>query len=119
MPKNNPLSYLLLVVFLNSACNPITIQPTITPGVQSSERMNIPIESDLTIKGWIHLLPFDAIRPVYEPRFISAEEAGLALEELIMGVSWVGEAKAYSVSVLRSREMVNDEMAGIPYLVSW
>jgi hypothetical protein len=81
--------------------------------------MNIPIEPDITIKGWNQLLPFDAIRPVYDPLFISAEEANLALDELIMGVAWNGQAKAYSVSVLRSREMVNDDMAGIPYLVSW
>ncbi len=30
-----------------------------------------------------------------------------------------GEAKAYPVSVLRFREMINDELAGIPILVSW
>jgi hypothetical protein len=36
-----------------------------------------------------------------------------------MGVAWDGQAKAYPVTVLRIREMVNDEMAGVPYLVSW
>jgi hypothetical protein len=65
------------------------------------------------------MLPFDAIQPIYEPRFVTAAEAPLADDELIMGVSWGGEAKAYPVSVLRFREMVIDELAGIPILVSW
>jgi hypothetical protein len=66
-----------------------------------------------------YMLPFDAIQPIYEPRFVAAEEAPLADDELVMGVSWGGEAKAYPVSVLRFREMVIDELAGIPILVSW
>ena len=37
----------------------------------------------------------------------------------IMGVAIEGEAKAYSVTVLRFREMVNDELAGWPILVTW
>lgn len=72
-----------------------------------------------TPPGWHQLLPFDGIRPIYNPEFVSAEEAGLKDGELVMGVAWEGEAKAYPVTVLRAREMVNDEMAGEPYLVSW
>jgi hypothetical protein len=65
------------------------------------------------------LLPWDAIRPVYDPEFATAEEAPLDDDELIIGISLEGEAKAYPITVLRSREMVNDEMAGIPTLVTW
>ena len=72
-----------------------------------------------SIPGWNQLLPFDAIRPVYEPVFISPDDANLQGSELIMGVAWDGLAKAYPVTVLRGREMVNDDLAGIPYLVSW
>lgn len=64
-------------------------------------------------------IPPDGIRPVYEPRFVSAADAPLDDEELIIGVAWGGEAKAYSITVLRFREMVNDELAGIPTLVTW
>lgn len=72
-----------------------------------------------TPPGWYQLLPFDGIRPIYNPELVAADEAGLKDGELVMGVAWEGEAKAYPVTVLRAREMVNDEMAGEPYLVSW
>ena len=72
-----------------------------------------------TPEGWNQLLPYDGIRPIYDPQFAQPDEIELQDGELIMGVAWEGEAKAYPVSVLRTREMVNDEMAGVPYLVSW
>jgi hypothetical protein len=65
------------------------------------------------------LIPPDGIPPVYEPQFQSAAEAPLIDEELVIGLALNGEAKAYPITVLRSREMVNDEMAGIPTLVTW
>ena len=65
------------------------------------------------------MLPFDAIFPVYDPQFINAVDAPLQDEELVMGLAIDGEAKAYPVTVLRFREMVNDEVAGWPVLVSW
>jgi hypothetical protein len=34
-------------------------------------------------------------------------------------VAFDGAAKAYPVSVLEYREMVNDELKGIPILVTW
>jgi hypothetical protein len=65
------------------------------------------------------MLPFDAIFPVYDPQFFNAGEAGLQDDELVMGLAIDGEAKAYPVTVLRFREMVNDEVAGWPVLVTW
>lgn len=65
------------------------------------------------------LLPFDAIRPIYSPRFTTADEALMLPEELVMGVAFGDGAKAYPVTVLRFREMVNDELDGIPILVTW
>jgi hypothetical protein len=61
----------------------------------------------------------DGIRPVYEPRFVAAAEAPLEDDELVIGISIEGEAKAYPITVLRFREMVNDELGGIPILVTW
>ncbi len=65
------------------------------------------------------LLPYDGIRPVYTPEFVSAQVAPLLDEELVMGILLNGAAKAYPVSVLRFREMVDDELGGIPILVTW
>lgn len=64
-------------------------------------------------------IPYDAILPIYEPKFALASESPLEEDELVMGITLNGESKAYPVTVLRIREMVNDELGGIPILVTW
>lgn len=46
------------------------------------------------------LLGRDAIRPVYEPEFVPADQALLADDELVLGIEIDGQAKAYPISVL-------------------
>lgn len=82
----------------------------------SSTNVRIQDDNEYNIR---FLIPFDGIAPVYDPIFVAAVDAPLIDDELIIGVAWGGEAKAYPISVLRFREMVNDEMAGIPTLVTW
>lgn len=65
------------------------------------------------------LLGRDSIRPVYDPQFAAAAQAPLEDDELVIGIELEGEAKAYPITVLRIREMVNDELAGWPILVTW
>ena len=62
---------------------------------------------------------FDAIPPIYDPRFTDADDTALDGEELILGIEINGEAKAYPISVMRSREMVNDKLGGVPILATW
>ncbi len=61
----------------------------------------------------------DWIRPIYEPEFVQAAEADLDPDEMVMGVSFNGEAHAYPLRILDSREIVNDVVGGIPVLVTW
>ena len=65
------------------------------------------------------LIGLDGIRPVYEPRFVAVADAPLEDDELVIGISIEGQAKAYPITVLRFREMVNDELGGLPILVTW
>ena len=65
------------------------------------------------------LLPKDAIAPIYDPRFVSPEKAGLDSGELVIGVELNGESKAYPIGPLVRREMVNDTVGGVPILVTW
>ena len=65
------------------------------------------------------MMGFDAIAPIYAPTFASVDEAFMEDAELVMGFAIDGQAKAYPVNVLRFREMVNDELAGWPILVTW
>lgn len=65
------------------------------------------------------LLPRDAIHPVYNPTFRSAGSTEWTAETLVIGVELNGEAKAYPLSFLTFREMVNDWIGGSPVLVTW
>ena len=96
----------------NSASQPGPV-PTAPPAAK-----NVRIE-DPNVYVYSQLLPFDGIRPIYDPQFASAADAPLQDDELVMGFALGDEAKAYPIAVLRSREMVNDELAGIPILVTW
>jgi len=68
---------------------------------------------------WSQLLSRDSIAPIYEPRFVAADQAPYADDELVIGVEINGQAKAYAIGPLVSREMVNDTLGGIPVLVTW
>lgn len=65
-------------------------------------------------------IPPDSIRPIYHPEIVPAREASfLRPDELVMGVEIAGESRAYPVRIMRVREMANDELGGVPILVSW
>ncbi len=65
------------------------------------------------------LLGRDMIFPVYNPRFVPAREAKVQEDELVLGIEISGNAKAYPITILASREMVNDELSGVPILATW
>ena len=69
--------------------------------------------------GFRQLLPRDAIAPVYDPTFVGASNVDWPASAQVIGVATDREAKAYPVSFLNRREMVIDELDGIPILVSW
>lgn len=102
----------------STAVNP-TAEPTAAPSLMPTVPGQNRRVADDTEYSFPQLLPYDGIRPIYDPEFAPAAEAPLDDQELVMGVAWDGEAKAYPVTVLRGREMVNDELAGIPTLVTW
>jgi hypothetical protein len=119
------LNFLLMLVILSllsSACLSDSNRTTEPLPTSTAIPTYLPFTTtNLNIPGWNRLLAYDAIRPIYDPIFISVAEASEYLQgsELVMGVAWEGQAKAYPVTVLNRREMVNDDLAGIPYLVSW
>jgi hypothetical protein len=88
------------------------------PGQQTTPAPEPKLPRDLP-NAFSQLIPFDGIYPIYDPFFVPGQEAPYADDELILGVAWGGEAKAYPISVLRFREMVDDELAGIPTLVTY
>lgn len=66
-------------------------------------------------------LPRDLINPIYSPRFSTPDEVKELMidNELVMGLNINGDVRAYPVGIMRFREIVNDEVGGIPLLVTW
>lgn len=70
--------------------------------------------------SFMQLLPKDAILPIYDPTIATPDGAEeLDSRELVIGVEIAGEARAYPIRPLRFREMVNDELGGVPIVVTW
>lgn len=69
--------------------------------------------------GYRESLPRDAINPVYDPVMVEAGGVDWPDDEMVIGVDFDGEARAYPVGFLTWHEIVNDRHRGIPTLVTW
>jgi len=69
----------------------------------------------------VTLLPRDAIPAIDNPQFLGANEADEFYDpgELILGVAFDGEARAYSLPLLSNHEIVNDTVGGVKIAVTW
>lgn len=69
----------------------------------------------------VTLLPRDAIPAIDEPEFMDVAEADqfYTPEEFVMGVEFEGDARAYSVGLLSTHEIVNDTVGGVKIAVTW
>ena len=92
-----------------------------TPGVrvQPGDVPDPSHEGEALPRGYRQLLGRDDILPVYDPTFVTAEAIAWNDQDLVLGVEIDGDARAYSIAHLNSREMVIDRVAGIPVLVTW
>ena len=65
--------------------------------------------------------PRDGIPALDSPQFVDAREAGRFLNsgDSVLGVEHNGVAKAYPISIMNWHEIVNDDFAGSPVLVTW
>lgn len=90
-------------------------------GVSGGVTRNSEDTGDVTTYQIVTLLPADAIPSIDNPRFYSIAEADLEYspDELVIGVDFDGDARAYSIEVLSSREIVNDVVNGKPIAVTW
>jgi hypothetical protein len=69
----------------------------------------------------VTLLPRDGIPAIDDPKFLSADEADeeYAPDELVIGVNYEGDARAYSIPYLSGHEIVNDTVGGRKIAVTW
>ena len=101
------------------------VRPTAEPTSPAADDSGTLLDSVLGLddptglSSFRQLLRRDSIMPIYDPEFVDPDDSGLASDELVLGVSINGDSRAYPIRYLRWREMVNDEVGGIPILVTW
>lgn len=71
------------------------------------------------IPGFEQIVQRGLIASIDEPEFVAASEAEIQDEAWIMGVAVDGEARAYSLNLLNSYEIVNDVVAGQAIAAVW
>ncbi len=100
----------------SSAKETPTADPSMeTSGIDDSNAR----ERDVEI---VELLPPDAIPSIDAPRFFdSVDDADelYSAGELVLGIEIDGDARAYSVPLLSSHEIVNDVVGDKPVAVTW
>ena len=104
---------------------PSRVRPTAEPTKPPTTGADTLLESILSggdpreLDDFRQLLRRDSIEPIYDPQFVRPPESGLRPDDLVMGVSINSDSRAYPIRYLQWREMVNDEVGGIPILVTW
>jgi hypothetical protein len=81
----------------------------------------IPARSaDLRPEEIVTVLPKDAIPAILKPTFGDSKSAAwLSGRDLVVGVEFGGDSRAYPVATLSRHEIVNDTVAGQPIAVTW
>ena len=111
------LHWPILLVMLLAACSPggtaVSNNPSNSGGGDGNGRYD---EYEI-----VTLLPRDGIPAIDNPQFVSAAEADTAYDpdELVIGVEFNGDARAYSVPLLSNHEIVNDTVGGEKIAVTW
>jgi hypothetical protein len=102
-----------------------TPEPTAVSASDLAEKVDagptrIPADkyADLEI---VTLLPRDAIPAIDDPQFLSSSAADDFYDpnELVLGVVFDEDARAYSVPFLSNHEIVNDTVGGVKIAVTW
>ncbi len=65
------------------------------------------------------ILPRGRIAAINNPTFVPADEADIDDDSWIMGVVIDGQAKAYSLTLLNSHEVVNDQIGDTTFAAVW
>ena len=70
-------------------------------------------------KGVDMLLPRGGIPAVFEPTYVPAAEAKIAGDAWVFGVVVDDVARAYSLNLLNSHEIVNDRVGDTAFAAVW
>lgn len=75
--------------------------------------------TDAPPEGVQQILPRGGIPAVFEPTFVTADEADIDDDAWVLGVVIDGHARAYSLNLLNHHEVVNDNVGDHPFAAVW
>ena len=70
-------------------------------------------------EGYQQIIPRGAIAAIDKPQYVTADEASLSGDAWVMGLVIDGQARAYSLTLLNSHEVVNDSIGGTNFAAVW
>ncbi len=70
-------------------------------------------------KEFKQIIPRGRIAAITQPQFVSTSEANIADDSWVLGVVIDGQARAYSLNLLNSHEVVNDRIGNIAFAAVW
>jgi len=70
-------------------------------------------------EGVEQILERGKIAAIFNPEFVSAEEAAIADDAWVLGVEIDGQARAYSLNLLNRHEVVNDKIGENSFAAVW
>ena len=65
------------------------------------------------------LLPRGALEAVVDPQWVTADQAVIPDDAIVLGVAVDGDARAYSLNLLNRHEVVNDQFGDLPVAAVW
>ncbi len=65
------------------------------------------------------ILPRGMIAAITSPKFVPADQAQISGESWVLGVVIDGQARAYSLNLLNSHEVVNDQAGDLAFAAVW
>jgi hypothetical protein len=87
--------------------------------LNQSEMEVVAAEKDYSDDPILTVLPFDAIPAIKNPSFVPASDAKLSENAPVIGVSFNGQHRAYSIYLLNGHEIVNDVVGGEKIATTW
>ncbi len=77
------------------------------------------VEPESVPPGVEQILERGKIPAVFDPQFVTADEAEIPDDAWVLGVVMGGEARAYSLNLLNHHEVVNDRVGEHPIAAVW
>ncbi len=98
---------------------PTAFAATIAATVLAAAGTPAAATQDRPPEGVQPIIPRGAIPAVFEPTFVSADEADIPDDAWVLGVVVRGDARAYDLNLLNHHEIVNDVVGGLPVAPTW